>query len=340
MSDYPNREQFFANRLIRLMGQSEDALVMGTDAFGLVCYVVMTEDRLRYRRPCLFYNREILNGLGFKSWNSLNRARSNAAKLGWLHYEAGETRGPGTYWATIPTSVTERFGHDTSLDYPCVRAHEDPVNVYAPSHRAHAGAHTGAHTGEPSIPVPRPEPEEESLSGETDAAATSKAKRGKYPEHFDRVWKAFPRLRRGKKHAAFQEYKSAVQSVAESQGISHTDAQRWILSRVEAFAGSYAAEKYPPHCHQWFKDDRYDEPDAAWADFNRTNGTACPEFALAQQAARSLVPGDVASLNEVQAKLPEDVFKAARPMLYEITNPYQEKTNRINFAKRLEELRG
>ena len=171
------------------------------------------------------------------------------------------------------------------------------------------------------------------------SAKKQTSKRNAYPKHFEDIWTAYPAARRRNKCDACKEYQAAIARVMESRSCSRAAAQSWMLQRVSKFAKSHSGQRFPPEPARWFKKDRFDDSEESWADFNSNNGTACPEFALTQQAARSLVPGDIASLNAVRAKLPEDVFEAARPMLYEITNPYQEKANRINFAKRLEELR-
>lgn len=104
MSEYPERDSFFAHEVVRLLSKTCAAQQIGPAATLLVAFVAHTEDAIRYSAPPTFYNDQWLPILGLRKWDSLDRARRAAIESGWLHYDSPPTgsRKPGTYWTLIP----------------------------------------------------------------------------------------------------------------------------------------------------------------------------------------------------------------------------------------------
>lgn len=99
---YPKRKPFFANRFIRVLAKMCAAQEIGPDSFTLLSVIVMTEDAKGYRDAVTFFNEQLMPMAGFRSVDSLARARKRAIDAGWLHYEPGGKGKPGRYWAVIP----------------------------------------------------------------------------------------------------------------------------------------------------------------------------------------------------------------------------------------------
>jgi hypothetical protein len=99
---YPNKDSHYAHRTIRLIHKASVAAEIGRDAFCLITVIVHTEDAARYRGPVNFYNSQLMETLGFKKWDSFDRARRQAIDSGWLVYEGDGKRSPGRYFVTIP----------------------------------------------------------------------------------------------------------------------------------------------------------------------------------------------------------------------------------------------
>ena len=107
MSNYPQRDKFFAHQLTRLLFKSCAAQSIGQDAVLLIIHIAHTEDAARYQGPVRFWNSQLNETLGFRSPKSLNNARAKAVEAGWLVYERKNDRADGKYFTTIPRHVME-----------------------------------------------------------------------------------------------------------------------------------------------------------------------------------------------------------------------------------------
>ena len=108
MAEYPRgREPFFAHKLVRRMGRVCAALDMGADACWLVTVIAHLEDTKRYTEPVKWWNDQLKDIVGFRSWGKLDRARKRAVEAGWLHYEPGGKGKVGKYWTMIPAAYAD-----------------------------------------------------------------------------------------------------------------------------------------------------------------------------------------------------------------------------------------
>jgi len=105
MAVYPQRGQFFAHKFVRLLQKSCAAMDIGHQACLLLCYIVHTEDAVRYSGPVRFWNEQLMTVMGFKSPKQLNEARTKAEKAGWLVYERSGNRHVGRYFVTVPAGL-------------------------------------------------------------------------------------------------------------------------------------------------------------------------------------------------------------------------------------------
>ena len=131
MSDYPQREQFFAHKLTRLLFKSCAAQSIGQDAVLLIIHIAHTEDAARYQGPVRFWNSQLSEVLGFRSPKSLNNARAKAVEAGWLQYDRKNDRTDGKYWTTIPSSVLkfddEPIESSVPVSVPSTESIPEPV---------------------------------------------------------------------------------------------------------------------------------------------------------------------------------------------------------------------
>ena len=67
----------------------------------MLTLIAMTEDAKRYSGPVTFFAANLADQLGF-SLSSMERARSQGGRCGWLHYQPGAKRQGARYWVTIP----------------------------------------------------------------------------------------------------------------------------------------------------------------------------------------------------------------------------------------------
>ena len=167
-ADYPEREAFFAHRVVRQLFKTCAAMEIGETAALLVVFVAHTEDAKRYSGPPNFYNGQLIPILGIRKWETLDKARRAAVEAGWVHYIPGGTHKPGIYWSMIP----ERFldiddaplgetiyppnGHNSDRVYP-PNGHNRGDN-----HGDNSGYNRGDNLGEhPTLdpnPIPGPIP--------------------------------------------------------------------------------------------------------------------------------------------------------------------------------------
>lgn len=160
---YPDRDQFFAHKFVRLLTKSCAAQDIGLNAFSLLCIIAHTEDAARYRGPVRYWNEQLQNALAM-SPKQLRLARDKAVEFGWLHYERDSKREVGRYWVTVPERA-EGLG-DAPIE-------EQDHGSYVPSHvtsednerdneRSHKGTLKGHIKGHSkvtsSIPIPFPSP--------------------------------------------------------------------------------------------------------------------------------------------------------------------------------------
>jgi len=115
MAEYPQRDKYFAHKLVRLMIRTCAAQEIGSNAFLVVVAIAHTEDAKRYTAPVTFWNEQLESVLGF-SRGKLDRARKRAVEAGWLHYERDRKRSVGKYWCLVP---------ECYLDVPDGTADED-----------------------------------------------------------------------------------------------------------------------------------------------------------------------------------------------------------------------
>ena len=120
---YPEREQFFANRFIRLMVKCCVANEIGSNAFSLLTIIVSTEDASHYRRGVTFYDGQLMPLLGITSNKTMYRIRKRAIELGWLHFEPGHKGKASTYWVLIP-----KYAENLD-DYPTDEGHDEHLYV-------------------------------------------------------------------------------------------------------------------------------------------------------------------------------------------------------------------
>src|SRR5690606_34603598 len=149
-SEYPKREQFFAQRFIRLLSKTCAAQEIGVDAVWLLTVIASQEDAARYKRAVTFYNDQLRSICGFGTWRRLDNARKRAMESGWLHYEpcdAGKRRA-GRYWVSIPSFAEDL--DDSAISEPphihyveCAQGQTEKAGDTMPS--AHSEAHSEAH---------------------------------------------------------------------------------------------------------------------------------------------------------------------------------------------------
>ena len=149
MTEYPERNSYFAHRVIRLMTRTCAAQEAGPDACWLVAVIVHTEDAKRYRAPVTFWNDQLQSVLGF-TWGKLDRARKRAIAAGWLHYEPGGKGKVGRYWATIPPAFEGLAADAVDEDHPVLLSTGEETNV-GQTDLHHGSLSTGEETsgGEP-----------------------------------------------------------------------------------------------------------------------------------------------------------------------------------------------
>lgn len=160
---YPARPPFFAHKFVRLLMKSCAAMDIGQSACLLICYIVHTEDAVRYSGPVRFWNEQLMTVMGFKSPKQLNEARSRAEGSGWLVYERSGNRQVGRYWVTIPD------GYEGLDDSPIEENHSvnhseygtnSGINTEWIAERIGDGSRNEKVTesGKPSNPIPDPIP--------------------------------------------------------------------------------------------------------------------------------------------------------------------------------------
>lgn len=114
MSVYPNRNKCFAHNYSRVIVESGAACDIGMDALCLCMHIAHLEDARHYSGPVKEWNSRLCQVFGVSD-NKLRRIRDKAVEAGWLHYERGNTRFVGVYWALIPSQFGEMASQGTSL---------------------------------------------------------------------------------------------------------------------------------------------------------------------------------------------------------------------------------
>lgn len=102
-TEYPHRGKgFFVTRFMAHVLRSAVGLHCGGgDAVTLLFAVVLTEDKVRYKRPVTFWNDQLMAYIGCNE-RRLASVRDRLVDEGWLHYEAGRKSHPGIYWVLVP----------------------------------------------------------------------------------------------------------------------------------------------------------------------------------------------------------------------------------------------
>jgi hypothetical protein len=165
--EYPQRDQFFAHKFVRLLHKAAIAAEIGRDAFALLTVVVHTEDAMRYRGPAKFWNSQLIETLGFAKWETFDRARTRAIESGWLQYSGDGKRTAGEYFVTVPDGYEQIS--DAPIEWTCTVV--NPENGYEQGYKAgyeagmiegikrgRSGVRSGDEQGEPSNPIPNPIP--------------------------------------------------------------------------------------------------------------------------------------------------------------------------------------
>jgi hypothetical protein len=177
--DYPQRDQFFAHKFVRLLHKAAIAAEIGRDAFSLLTVIAHTEDAMRYRGPAKFWNSQLIETLGFAKWETFDRARTKAIESGWLQYSGDGKRTAGEYFVTVPAGYEQIT--DSPIESQCTVV--NPENGYEQGYkvgyeagmiegikRGRSGVRSGDEQGEPSNPIPDPIPLPETQG---DAVASS-----------------------------------------------------------------------------------------------------------------------------------------------------------------------
>jgi len=179
MEEYPKREAFFSQKVIRRMVKTCAAQDIGPNATLLVAVIAACEDVKRYTGPVSYYNEQLMPILGIRKWDTLNRARQRAVDAGWLIYlpPPSGTKGIAPkYWTDIPARYVDlddspidegpypKIGYDTpKADTEPEKA--SPKKVYVEGDdRVYVQGDVG---GEPSLPNPNPNPNPKEKSAKT-----------------------------------------------------------------------------------------------------------------------------------------------------------------------------
>lgn len=102
MATYPQREQFFAYKFVRLLTKTAAAQDLGPQVCWLLSVIAHQEDAKRYRGAVTYYNNQLLPLVGCNSHDALDRVRKKAIDSGWLHYKSGRKGKAGQYWVIVP----------------------------------------------------------------------------------------------------------------------------------------------------------------------------------------------------------------------------------------------
>lgn len=164
-SVFPQREKFFACKVVRLLAKTCAAQEIGTTGFTLVTVIAMTEDAAGYRRPVTYYDCQLLPIIGVESQKSLATSRRRVVDAGWLHYEAGCKGRAARYWVTIPVHAaglddypSDEGGADSS---PMPRKKDDELGNESGTNRGPNGNESETKLrgkGQPFYPTPEPIP--------------------------------------------------------------------------------------------------------------------------------------------------------------------------------------
>lgn len=165
--DYPQRDQFFAHKFVRLLHKAAIAAEIGRDAFSLLTVIAHTEDAMRYRGPAKFWNSQLIETLGFAKWETFDRARTKAIESGWLQYSGDGKRTAGEYFVTVPAGYEQVT--DSPIESQCTVVNPEigyeqgykvgyEAGMIEGMKRGRSGVRSGDEQGEPSNPIPIPIP--------------------------------------------------------------------------------------------------------------------------------------------------------------------------------------
>lgn len=165
--EYPQRDQFFAHKFVRLLHKAAIAAEIGRDAFSLLTVIAHTEDAMRYRGPAKFWNSQLIETLGFAKWETFDRARTKAIEFGWLQYSGDGKRTAGEYFVTVPDGYEQIT--DSPIEAQCTVVNPEigyeqgykagyEAGMIEGIKRGRSGVRSGDKAGEPSNPIPNPIP--------------------------------------------------------------------------------------------------------------------------------------------------------------------------------------
>ena len=268
---YPQRQPFFAQRVIRAMTKTAAAQEIGATGFALVSLVAAQEDAKRYTGPVTYYNGQLSALLGIRKWETLDATRARVVAAGWLHYDAppaGSRTVPGAYWTLIP------IGMDSLNDSPC----DESDAIEASYRRGFDAGYLAGQRGEPypfsgdsehdnirfsdtvversrirswneggygrgELPYPIPIPIPSPRPGQgPDVLSSGNHRRIRQPSYTEAdmataqwIWERIHQMQPGRKTPNFDKWANAVRLMREQDG--RTDEEiRALFTRVQADA--------------------------------------------------------------------------------------------------------
>jgi len=174
LKTYPEREKFWAMKLIRAVSKTCAAQDVGPTGALLLTVIATTEDAAGYRRAVTYYDAQLSPLVGV-SQKTLSLARQKCVEHGWLCYEPGGKARPGRYWTKIPDVFTgiddapSDEGDETpkpmprQFDVENAAQREDERGAIAAQREDGdvESASDGNRKGAPFLPIPIPIPNKE-----------------------------------------------------------------------------------------------------------------------------------------------------------------------------------
>jgi hypothetical protein len=302
---YPTRPGYWCNQVHRALIAAEAIPALGRDVCWLISFIAAREDMLHYKQVPKWWTPQLMDDAGFSNKRHFLKTRQSAIDAGWLVVNGGGKGIEGEYFTDIPVQFVGAKSHQQTHQRTVSRCEIAPPN-----------APLSEPTNAP-LPIPySPIPEEDGASLPAAAATDSQTKRKTqtYPEHFERVWNAYPAKGRKNKAKTFSQYRDAIQRIRDSRSCSRDDAAQLLLSRVQDYSQSHYGKTFNLHAERWFRDDRFDDAPESWQEFSRSAPKNDPavqiEFERVKRIARQVgnVPGYRAKFRET---LPEATYLAA-----------------------------
>ncbi len=141
------RPPYFALRFMAYVLRMGVALDCRCEGAMLLLAVVVTEDKIRYRKSVKFWNDHLCAYLGCRV-DRLIAARKTLVDAGWLQYERGRKGVPGTYRVLVPggdDQLNDAVLGDNDERFDCAKAQYNPES-------------NSQYKAQSFIPIPSPEP--------------------------------------------------------------------------------------------------------------------------------------------------------------------------------------